>query len=134
VASDLPGKGLGDLLVTLLEGEQTFGQNVEVSQVVRSEYLALDHREVDLDLVEPGGVHRKMDEFQVGPLALQTLQRGLLTVRRAVVYHPEDPIRRGVGCLSHHLLDKAVEGFDPVFSLAATEEPGAVDVPGGQVG
>ena len=43
VASELPGKGLGDLLVTPLEGEQTFGQNVEVSQVLRSEYFALDH-------------------------------------------------------------------------------------------
>ena len=50
-AGELPGKGLGDLLVTLLEGEQTLDQSVEVCEVARGEYLALDHREVDLDLV-----------------------------------------------------------------------------------
>ena len=49
-ASELPGKGLCNLLVTLPEGEQTFGQSVEIGEVVRSKYLALDYREVDLNL------------------------------------------------------------------------------------
>jgi hypothetical protein len=44
-ASALPGKGLCDLLVTLLEGTQTFGQSVGVSEVVWSEWLTLDYRE-----------------------------------------------------------------------------------------
>src|SRR3712207_7970991 len=50
-----PGKRLGDLFVAFLEGKQAFGQGVEVGEVVGGQYLALDHREVDLDLIEPGG-------------------------------------------------------------------------------
>jgi hypothetical protein len=30
----------------------------------------LNHREVDLDLVEPGSMGRKVDQAQVGPLSL----------------------------------------------------------------
>jgi hypothetical protein len=49
-ASELPGKRLGDSLVAFLKGDEAFGQNVEVGEVVGSEDLALDYREVDLDL------------------------------------------------------------------------------------
>ena len=70
MAGELPGKRLGDSLVTLLEGKKSFGQNIEVGEVIWSEKLALNHREVDLDLVEPGSVSRKVDEAQVGPFSL----------------------------------------------------------------
>jgi hypothetical protein len=43
--SALPGKGLCALLVTLLEGTQTLGQSVGVSEVVWSEWLTLYYRE-----------------------------------------------------------------------------------------
>ena len=50
------------MLVTLLKGDEVFGQNLKVSEVVGGEYLTLNHREVDLDLVEPAsmGVGRWM--------------------------------------------------------------------------
>lgn len=50
MAGELPGKGLGGLLVTLLKGDEVFGQNLKVGEVVGGEYLTLNHREVDLDL------------------------------------------------------------------------------------
>jgi hypothetical protein len=76
-ASELPGKRLGDSLVAFLKGDEAFGQNVEVGEVVGSEDLALDYREVDLDLVEPGSVSGEVDEAQIGPLSLQTPHRSL---------------------------------------------------------
>jgi hypothetical protein len=75
-ASELPGEGSGRLLVTLLEGDEAFGQSVKVGEVVGGQNLALDHREVDLDLIEPGGMHRKVEEPQIRPGALQALDRG----------------------------------------------------------
>src|SRR3712207_8305702 len=85
VAGELPGKRLGGLLVAFLKGDEAFGQGVEIGEVVGGQGLALNHREVDLDLVEPGGVYRKVDEPQIGPGALQALHGSLPTVRGAVV-------------------------------------------------
>ena len=49
-AGELPGERLGDALVALLKGDEAFAQDLEIGEVVRSEDLALNHREVDLDL------------------------------------------------------------------------------------
>jgi hypothetical protein len=80
MAGELPGEGSGGLLVTFLEGKQAFCQDLKVGKVIGGEYLALHHREIDLDLVEPGGVHRKVDEPQVGPGTLQPIDGSLPTV------------------------------------------------------
>ena len=55
-------------------------------------------------------------------------------MRGAVVDDPEDRAGRGVGLAGHDLLDEAAERLDPGLGLAAVEEVGVVDVPGGQVG
>src|SRR5215210_639228 len=134
MASELPGEGSGRLLVTLLEGDEAFGQSVEVGEVVGGQNLALNHREVDLDLVEPGGMSGKVDEHQIGPGALKALHRSLTPMRGAVVHYPEHPLGGGVGFLSHHLLDQRAEGLDAVLRLATTEKLRPVHVPGGHVG
>jgi hypothetical protein len=133
VAGELPGERLGDLLVTLLKGEQAFRQYLKVGEIIGSEHLALNHREVDLDLVEPGSMSRKVDETQVGPLSLKAIHRSLTPMRGAVVHDPEYAIGGGVRLLSHHLLDQRIEGFDAILRLATTEESGPMDIPGGQV-
>jgi hypothetical protein len=51
----------------------------------------LEDLEVDLDLVEPGGVVGQVDQPQVLPLALKPLDRGPAGVGRAIVDDPEDP-------------------------------------------
>jgi len=73
MAGELPGKRFGNLLVTLLEGQEAFSQGLKVGEVIRSEDLTLNYREVDLDLVKPGSMSRKMDESQIRPSALQAL-------------------------------------------------------------
>src|SRR5918993_5886800 len=134
MAGELPTERLGELLVTLLESDQAFDQNLKISEIIGGQDLALHHREVDLDLIEPGSVHRKVDEAQVGPLSLQTLHASLPTVAGAVVHYPEYPLGGGVRLPSHDLIDKAAEGLDAVLGLATTEELRPADVPGGQVG
>jgi hypothetical protein len=74
---ELPLKGPGDLLVMILESEQPSLYLGEVGEVVGSEHLALDDGEVDLDLVEPGGMHRQVDQNQLGEGAPQSVDGGL---------------------------------------------------------
>ena len=62
-------KGTAVSLYSAVEGEQTRLDGGEVGEVVGREHLALHDGEVDLDLVEPGGMGRQMDEDQVGVAA-----------------------------------------------------------------
>jgi hypothetical protein len=45
-------------VVTVLEAQDALGELVEVGEVVGVDGFSLQDREVDLDLVEPGGVDR----------------------------------------------------------------------------
>ena len=66
-------------------------------------------------------------------LALEPLDRGLTTVRGAVVDDPEHAPRRAVRLDAHDLADQPPERLDAGLGLAAPEQPGPVDVPGGEV-
>jgi len=57
----------------------------QVGEVVGGQHLALHDGEIDLDLVEPGGVDRQVDQGEVGPCALQSVDRGSAAVGGAVV-------------------------------------------------
>jgi hypothetical protein len=133
-AGELPLKGSCDPFVMVLESEQLSLYLGEVGEVVGSEHLALDDVEVDLDLVEPGGMHRKVDQNQLGEGALQSVDGGLPAMARPVVHDPKDALGGNVGLCVHDPLDQTTERLDPVFGLATAEELGAVDIPSGQVG
>src|SRR6266511_3418605 len=62
LAREFPLEGRGGQLVAPLERQQTLLHLIEVGEVVRGEHLALHDGEVDLDLVQPGGVYRSVDE------------------------------------------------------------------------
>ena len=94
---------------------------------------------VDLDLVEPAGVYRQVDEDEVRPAPLEAVDGFLAAVGGAVVDDPEDAAGGGVGLLGHHLPDEPFEGGDPSFGLGAAEDArapasSAADVERGQVG
>jgi hypothetical protein len=55
-AGEGPLERFGDGAVVLAEVHQLAGEFGEGREVVRCQGLALDDREVDLDLVQPGGV------------------------------------------------------------------------------
>ena len=65
VAGEVPVEGFGDLVPVVLEVVQGAGEVGEAVEVVRLEDLALDDRVVDLELVEPAGVDREVDEEEV---------------------------------------------------------------------
>src|SRR5215210_326564 len=134
MASELPGEGSGSLLVTLLKGDEAFGQSVKVGEIVGGQHLARHYREVDLDLVEPGGMSRKVNKAQLGPFSLKALERSLTPMGGAVVHYPEHAISRSIGLLFHHLIHQPTEGLDAVVGLAAPEELRSMHVPSGQVG
>src|SRR5262249_19093871 len=90
--------------------------------------------EVDLDLVQPARVHRRVDWLQGGPASLQASVALGATVGRAVVHDPEDTLCRAVGLLRHDLLDEPVEGRDATPPLASSKQAGLVAVPRGQIG
>jgi hypothetical protein len=54
VTVESPVEGPCGVVVASLEGGELFGQLLGTGDVVRCEQLALDDREVDLDLVQPG--------------------------------------------------------------------------------
>jgi len=58
----------------LAEAQQPIGELIKRVEAVGAERLALDDREVELDLVEPGGVDREVDERQVLPGGLEPLE------------------------------------------------------------
>ncbi len=64
----------GPVRVAVFEGGESLRDLIEVGEVVGVDDLALHDGEVDLALVQPGGVHRQ-DEAQLRPLALKAFHR-----------------------------------------------------------
>src|SRR5215212_233691 len=123
----------GGLLVAALEGQQASFDLVQVGEVVGRQHFALHDGEVDLDLVQPGSVHRQVDQAQVPPAAFQPVDRGLAAVGAAIVDDPKHSLGRGVGLGGHDLGDQPAERVDASGGLAAAEQVGVVDIPGGQI-
>src|SRR5262245_38404347 len=132
-AGEGPLKGSGGLLVVVVEGEQTLLEVGEGGEVIGSEDLALEDGEIDLDLIEPAGMERGVDQDNRGPRGAQVVGGFLAAVGGAVVSNPEDTPRRAIGFYRHDLLHEAVKWLDGGGFLAAAEELGAKDIPGGQV-
>src|SRR5437667_135867 len=61
--------------VSMLEPEQGGFERGEVREVAGRQDLALDHGNVDLDLIQPARMNGREDRDQVRPLALQPLDR-----------------------------------------------------------
>ena len=133
LASELPFEGCGDLLVAASEGEEVLFECVEVGEVVGLECFALEDGEVDLGLVEPGGVDWGVDDDQVRPGPLESVDGAFAAMGRSVVEDDEHAVGSAVGLLAHELVDETVEGVDPVFGGAAVEKLGVCGVPGGEV-
>ena len=118
-AAEFPLEGLGDGLVVLLEAKQTVLDISERGEVVWGQRFALDDREVDLDLVEPTGVDRAVDQHEIWESRLKASDGRLAAVRGAVVHDPKDVARIAVGRVGHDLRDEAVEGLDAGGFLAS---------------
>src|SRR5919109_2070538 len=120
--------------VVLLEAKEPLPNGPERGEVIRREDLALDDGEVDLDLIEPARVDGGVDEHKFRPLGLQPRHGALAPMRGAVVRNPEDTPSRAIRFLPHDLRHQPVEGGDARLGFTAAEHPGAMHIPGGEIG
>lgn len=118
----------------LLEGEDLGSELVQALEVVGGEQLALDDGEVDLDLVQPGGVNGQMNHLPVGVGVTQAVGSGPVAGRGSVVHDPENAPGRGVRLSAHDLVHERGERLYPGGRLAPAHHPRVVDIVGGQVG
>ena len=65
IPRELPLKGLRHLLISGLDGRHAGFDFALVREVIPGQDLALHDRDVDLNLVEPGGMRRQVNQPQV---------------------------------------------------------------------
>ena len=123
----------GRLFIALLETQESVLQLSQREEIVGCENLALHDREINLDLIEPAGVHRSVDGNYRGPAVLEALDAPLAAMRRAIVENPKDALGRPIGLLTHHFPDQTVERFDAVLPSTAAEHFGPTDIPSCEV-
>lgn len=116
-----------------VKGEEALFEIGQGSEIVRGEDFSLNYREVDLDLIEPTGVGRSVDEYGVRPLGAEAVGSFLTSMSGAVVHDPEDATCGLVGLLAHDFANEAIHRRDAILEFASTEDLGAVDVPSRQV-
>ena len=132
-SGELPFERRGDARVLVLKSEDAFAQLDERGRVVGREHFALQDGEEYLDLIQPTGVQRKMDEAELAIGNTQSLDGPLAAVRGAVIDDPEDSLGRSIGLSPHDLVNQPAEGCDARFLLQATEQFRPMDVPSGEV-
>ena len=106
---------------------------LQAGEVVRGQHLPLDDRKIDLDLIEPTGMHGRMDQDCLAVNLSQSPDRCLTAVRGAIVHDPEYTARRSVRLTPHHLIDQSAERVDSGLVLASTQDSTAANVPRSQV-
>ncbi|HUE81295.1 MAG TPA: hypothetical protein VMM84_04205 [Pyrinomonadaceae bacterium] len=82
-AGESPAKGRSGLFIVLLESQQSLLEMVQGGEVIGSEHFSLDDREIDLDLIEPTSMDRRVHEMGIGPMGAQSLDCFLAAVRGA---------------------------------------------------
>jgi hypothetical protein len=70
-ARESPLEGFCRVDVVFLEAKEPLADRGERREVIRREDLALNNGEIDLDLIEPAGMDRGVDEYELRPLGLQ---------------------------------------------------------------
>ena len=132
-ASELPFEGMGSGLVVILEAEQRVVEFVERGEVARRKELALDDREVDLDLVEPTGMDGQMycDGVVIG--VFEPLGEGGGVVGGAIVDDPEDAISGRIWFLGHHPVHQFAEGEDPGSLIYTPKDVTGLDIQRSQI-
>ena len=73
-----------------LEDKETLLKLRQEREIIRGEGLSLNNRNVDLNLVDPTGMNRSVNENGVGPLGEEVIGGLLTTMSGAVVPDPED--------------------------------------------
>jgi hypothetical protein len=95
----------------------------------------LDDSEVDLDLIEPARMDRRVHQSEPALLGLQPCLRPAAPMRGAIVHDPEHPRGRASDrFLAHDLSHQAAERRDAPRALTPPEDLGRVHISGRAVG
>ena len=133
-ACEGPLKRRGGPLVMALESKKMLFEIGQRGEIIRREDFSLDNREIDFNLIEPTGVNRRVDEDYIRPFIAQTLDGFLTSMSGTVVHDPKDTASGFIGLQAHDFADESVDRSDAALDLAATEDLGAMNIPGCQVG
>lgn len=129
-----PFERLRGSLIAVLESHQAPPERTEVREIARCDQLTLDDGEVDLDLVQPAGVDRRMNQNDIRPFGSEAIRRLRPTVGGAIVGDKEHTARGTIRLPAHDLRDKALEWRDACLAFATPEQPGTMHIPGGEIG
>ena len=122
------------MFVAPLKGQQPLFSLGQRRKIVGGEDLALPDGKIGLDLIQLTGVEGGVQENRVGPTRSKALSSFPPAVSRATIHDPEDTSGKLVGLLAHHLSHMAMNRSNPAFGLTTTEQLGAGDIPGCQIG
>jgi hypothetical protein len=75
IARESPLEWGSSLLVALLEVQEPWFELSQRGEVIGSKDFSLDDGAIDLDLVEPAGMNRGMDQESIRPRGADTLYR-----------------------------------------------------------
>jgi len=94
----------------------------------------LQDREEDLDLIEPTGIYRRMDQDSVWIPITKELDGLCAPMGGAVIGDPEDTLGGAVWFLAHDPIDDIMEtGYAGAWTTE-TEKLGTVNIPGSDIG
>lgn len=133
LACECPMERRSGLLVVGLKAKQAILNFGERGEIVGGEHLALDDREVDLDLVEPAGMNWGVHRHDGRPGFLQPRDGCLTAVRGAVIHDPEHAGGRSIRFPSHHVRNQPLEWNDAGGNVESAEHLGAAHVPSSQI-
>lgn len=134
VSCEFPLKRGGDGFVIGLELEKLRLQGFQVREVVWGKDLPLHDRQVNLDLVQPTGMDRRVDLNGVGIPLREPFGGEIPSVRRSIVGHPEDPPCRPIRLLLHGEVNQSMKRLDAGCAVAQPKQLGSPHVAGGHVG
>jgi hypothetical protein len=133
IAIELPRKGFWMLVAQVLVKCQPHANGIQVGEVVRREHLALDDRKVDLNLVEPTGVNRSVDQDDARINFTQTVAGRFTAMRRTVIHNPEQSFRRTVGLLRKNLIYQSAKWFDATRWFTTPHDITTPNIPHSQI-
>src|SRR4030042_1078809 len=74
-----------------------------------------------------------MNSNSIFPFLFETFNGRLSSMRRTVIYDPEDSISCFIGWLGHYLIHQSAKWFNATFSLTPTKDSCFVDIPRSKV-
>ena len=120
-------------MIALLKIHKALLKVRERGKIVGSEYFSLDDGEVDLNLIDPTGMNRGMDQKGVGPASSDAIDGFLPAMRRAVIHDPEDTLGGSIGFAAHDRGDETIGGRNTTLLFTMSKELGTMDIPSCQI-